>query len=649
MGGLPRAGWRMCSPCSPPPLPPPLPSPPLPLLGTPRVSCSTEPPPQSLSCISNLRHTAMVEQSVDPRAGPGQPGGGWTLVPSISAVIKYSCFICWSREKSSVEEEIKENAVSVSQRTCEIQELQEEVQQESGELRQLQSRRWQVQEVLGELEQKKGDLEGQLGHIQEQCSLENQLILSLQGEQLEQQQQIEEVEEELLRAQEALWRLREEAARAGERLEATRTRLGPLRVHVRDSHASIAQLQLKLDELQHTDTPLREELEPLTNGIADVKTKVQMTAEPLQWESGQLEWRGEEEQVAPKEQEPKADVSEELHGSRQPQQIMQSRGSSSPSEVAAAQKEDLQQSVNTSDFKVSLIEEAEPVEQAKAPTVGTLDFFNSDPFTDNDPFEDSPFGAADVSDIFSRDPFKGTDPFSSDALFGEPSPKPFGDVVVPAESRPFNCQFSGWVKEPILSENGKESTVLLVFEADSPTDDEPVQCKELSTVDPDPLAPSQRIEGSSNDSSSMVTVTRLPKDLEELHDSRPVPFAEASGSLPLAERFADFGRLSFSTESLASCSTENQDDSSAEDSEDENLDTPPRSPGGPPPLPPGPSNSSHHHNETEACDFFPTTSHRCPLGDLDNFSTSDNAEISGLAGPEPEMRDPPRALDEGQS
>nr|XP_023674773.1 epidermal growth factor receptor substrate 15-like isoform X3 [Paramormyrops kingsleyae] len=640
MGGLPRAGWRMRSPCSPPALPPPLP---------PRVSCSSEPPPQLLSCISNLRHTAMVEQSMDPRSGPGQPGGGWALVPSISAVIKYSCFICWSREKSSVGEEVKENAVSVSQRTCEIQELQEEVQRESGELRQLQSRRWQVQEGLGELEQKKSDLEGQLEHIQEQCSQENQLILSLQGEQLEQQQQIEEVEEELLRAQEALWRLREEAARAGERLEATRTRLGPLRVHVRDSHASITQLQLKLDELQHTDTPLREELEPLTNGIADVEAMT-MTAEPLQWERGQLEWRGEEEQVAPEEQEPKADVSEEFHGSCQLQQTMQSSGSSSPSEVAAAQKEDLQKSVNTSAFKqVSLPEEAEPVEQAKAPTVGTLDFFHSDPFTDNDPFEDSPFGAADVSDIFSRDPFKGTDPFSSDALFGQPPPKPFGDLVVPAKPRPFNCQFSGWVKDPILSENGKESTVLLVFEAASPTDDEPVQCEALSTVDPDPLAPSQRIEGSSNDSPSTVTVTHLPEDLEELHDSCPAPFAGVSGNLPLAERFADFGRLSISTESLASCSTENQDDSSAEDSEDENLHTPPGSPGGPPPLPPGSGNSSHHHNETEACDFFPTTSHRCPLGDLDNFSTSDNAENSGLAGPEPEMLDPPRALDEGQS
>lgn len=153
-----------------------------------------------------------------------------------------------------------------------------------------------------------------------------------------------------------------------------------------------------------------------------------------------------------------------------------------------------------------------------------------------------------MSDIFSRDPFKGTDPFSSDALFGQPSPKPFGDLPVPAESRPFNCQFSGWVKEPILSEDGKESTVLLVFEADSPTGDEPVRRRALSAVEPDPLAPSQRIEGSSvstdkwfaapwchisvtahciclslsqNDSSSTITVTPLPEDLEGICDSCP--------------------------------------------------------------------------------------------------------------------------------
>lgn len=33
--------------------------------------------------------------------------------------------------------------------------------------------------------------------------------------------------------------------------------------------------------------------------------------------------------------------------------------------------------------QVSLPEEAEPAEQAKAPTVGALDFFHSDPFTDS--------------------------------------------------------------------------------------------------------------------------------------------------------------------------------------------------------------------------------------------------------------------------
>lgn len=45
----------------------------------------------------------------------------WLPVPSLAAVLKYSCF-CWSfREKSSVEQEIKEKEESVRQRTNEVE------------------------------------------------------------------------------------------------------------------------------------------------------------------------------------------------------------------------------------------------------------------------------------------------------------------------------------------------------------------------------------------------------------------------------------------------------------------------------------------------------------------------------------------------
>lgn len=47
----------------------------------------------------------------------GVPG-----LPSLSLVAKYSCFLCWApREKSSVEEEIKEKEEAIRQRSSEVQ------------------------------------------------------------------------------------------------------------------------------------------------------------------------------------------------------------------------------------------------------------------------------------------------------------------------------------------------------------------------------------------------------------------------------------------------------------------------------------------------------------------------------------------------
>lgn len=49
--------------------------------------------------------------------GLGVPG-----LPSLSLVAKYSCVLCWTpREKSSVEEEIKEKEEAISQRSSEVQ------------------------------------------------------------------------------------------------------------------------------------------------------------------------------------------------------------------------------------------------------------------------------------------------------------------------------------------------------------------------------------------------------------------------------------------------------------------------------------------------------------------------------------------------
>lgn len=61
-------------------------------------------------------------QGEESRSGAAAGGGGWLAVPSVSALIKYSCLLCWSsREKSSVEQEIKEKEESIRQRTSEVQ------------------------------------------------------------------------------------------------------------------------------------------------------------------------------------------------------------------------------------------------------------------------------------------------------------------------------------------------------------------------------------------------------------------------------------------------------------------------------------------------------------------------------------------------
>uniref|UniRef100_A0A8C7QSS0 Epidermal growth factor receptor pathway substrate 15 n=1 Tax=Oncorhynchus mykiss TaxID=8022 RepID=A0A8C7QSS0_ONCMY len=59
------------------------------------------------------------------------------------------------------------------------------------------------------------------------------------------------------------------------------------------------------------------------------------------------------------------------------------------------------------------------------PPLPGMDFFQSDPFIDHDPFKDDPFGKADVSYPFGGDPFKGTDPFAADSFFKQSLAAPF--------------------------------------------------------------------------------------------------------------------------------------------------------------------------------------------------------------------------------
>nr|XP_033477606.1 epidermal growth factor receptor substrate 15 isoform X2 [Epinephelus lanceolatus] len=154
------------------------------------------------------------------------------------------------REKSTVEEEIKEKEEAIRQRSSEVQDLQDEVARESEVLQRLQAQRQKVQDALEELDQQKASLEEQLNHIRQQTNQETHLISSLQSEHDEQEQKISQFEEELVQAREELLALQEESRRLQEKVQAAQEQLTPLQESVRDSFTQVAQVQQKLNDLQ---------------------------------------------------------------------------------------------------------------------------------------------------------------------------------------------------------------------------------------------------------------------------------------------------------------------------------------------------------------------------------------------------------------
>uniref|UniRef100_A0A7N8YNQ6 Epidermal growth factor receptor pathway substrate 15 n=1 Tax=Mastacembelus armatus TaxID=205130 RepID=A0A7N8YNQ6_9TELE len=202
-------------------------------------------PPQNLSLEMIPPSDRQNIKQVSSERWLGLGGFGVPGLPVLSLVAKYSCLLCWTpREKSSVEEEIKEKEEAIRQRSSEVQDLQDEVARESEELQRLQAQRLKVQEALDELDQQKSSLEEQLAHIRQQTSQETQLISSLQSEHEEQEQRICQFEEELVQAREELLALQEESRRLQEKVQAAQEQLTPLQESVRDSFTQVAQVSL---------------------------------------------------------------------------------------------------------------------------------------------------------------------------------------------------------------------------------------------------------------------------------------------------------------------------------------------------------------------------------------------------------------------
>uniref|UniRef100_A0A672KV90 Epidermal growth factor receptor substrate 15-like n=1 Tax=Sinocyclocheilus grahami TaxID=75366 RepID=A0A672KV90_SINGR len=340
------------------------------------------------------------------------------------------------KEKSVVEQDIKEREETIRQRTSEVQDLQEEVQKGSEELSHLQADRQDVQEKLDRLDEQKRSLEEQLRLIQQQCSQESQLIQSLQVEHSEQEQRIGDYEEELTRAREELLHLQEETRQLGEKVQSARAQLCPLEDAVKESHTQIAQkrlAELKTEEREVTARLTWKILEEpvLVNGTVPSSEQL----EQLQWPqpTAQPPEKPKEDKVQDEEEQSSVDELQELRVTEEQLGSEAEEPSTSP-------------------------EEQEP----------KADFYSSDLYN-SDPFTEDPFSKVDISDPFGGDPFKGTDPFAADNFFkqssvGFPSGDPFGSsdpftaTTGPKEPDPFTSRTSNAVTpDPFASVFGNET------------------------------------------------------------------------------------------------------------------------------------------------------------------------------------------------
>ncbi|XP_043102664.1 epidermal growth factor receptor substrate 15 isoform X2 [Puntigrus tetrazona] len=559
------------------------------------------------------------------------------------------------KEKSVVEQDIKEREETIRQRNSEVQDLQEEVQKGSEELSRLQAERQEVQEKLERLDEQKRSLEEQLRLIQQQCSQENQLIQSLQVEHSEQEQRIGDYEEELTRAREELLQLQEETRQLEEKVQSARVQLCPLEDAVKESHTQIAQkrlAELKTEEREVTARLTWKVLEEpvIVNGTAPSSEQ----PEQLQWPqpTAQLleqpkedkvqdeeehssvdepqELRVTEEQpgseaeessTSPEEQEPKADFySSDLYNSglstASPTTVAWPQGNTESTTQANPEVEEEKEKAE--DLPTTSTPKAETVEPEKKETAQPvtnppsgpgLDFFHSDPFTDSDPFTEDPFSKVDISDPFGGDPFKGTDPFAADNFFkqssgGFSSGDPFGS------SDPFNATTGQKEPDPFTSRTSNAVTPgPFASSSGSIQDTDPFGSKMDALGDSDPFSSTgsghDPFGGSDipiRDGPAAANDPFAPGGTTVAANSDPDPFAAVFGNETFGGGFADFSSLAKSNGSDPFDSSTNKNLFKEDTQSDVPPALPPKTgtPTRPPPPPPGKRSNIHRSESSES-------------------------------------------------
>ncbi|XP_077134799.1 epidermal growth factor receptor substrate 15 isoform X2 [Ranitomeya variabilis] len=480
------------------------------------------------------------------------------------------------REKTTVEQELKEKEETVQKRTSEVQDLQDEVERENTNLQMLQAQKLEVEEVLAGLDEQKAKLERQLQELQLKCAEETQLISLLQTEASSQEVQISNYEEEVSKAKEELSRLQEETAQLEEKLERGKERLTPLEHQLLECKEELR--LAKLQDIRPIENDLnspfhvswRHHLDlPMVNGTGDHSSLSNSSSEPAN-----LHETAEYESLAqPENQSHSSPV-------RSSPEIAHTSGSEveekdeTPNIPAPADKEIT--------FQVDPFEVQQSAPAAQNVPETGLDFFHSDPFVGNDPFKDDPFGKADP---FGGDPFKDADPFASDVFFKQPSADPFSsskeDPFPSAKSETSDPFSSSKVEndDPFLSSkadpfssskadpfSSASEDLFTSFKADpfsAPSDSSSATNEALKTNDP--FAPGG---------------TFVPASTETGNDD---PFASVFGNESFAGGFADFSELSKNSSMDSADGTKEKETLSIKstlEEESSEIDTPP------PALPP---------------------------------------------------------------
>ncbi|XP_075038166.1 epidermal growth factor receptor substrate 15 isoform X2 [Mixophyes fleayi] len=484
------------------------------------------------------------------------------------------------REKTNVEQDLKEKEETVKKRTTEVQDLQDEVERESANLQKLQAQKQEVEEVLAGLDEQKAQLESQLQELRLKCAEETQQISTLQLSVSTQETQISSYEEEVIKAKEELSRLQEETLQLEESLVHGRERLTPLEQQLLQCQEELR--LAKLEELKPAENHINDQFHigwrrhldiPMVNGTGDHSSLSNSSSEPANLhENSEYESPGQ-----PENQSQSSPV-------RSSPEINQTSGSD------VEEKDDNPKVPVTTDTEVKFqvgnfdTQPSAPLPQS-VPEPG-LDFFQSDPFVGSDPFKDDPFGKIDP---FGGDPFKDSDPFASDVFFKQSSADPFSsskadnvDPFLSSKADPFSSSGA----DPFSSSNADDPFTTLKADPFSATMTESSISSGEVLKNNDPFAPGG---------------TLVPAASEPAKDD---PFASVFGNESFGSGFADFSTLSknSSTNSLDGTlpfrETETLSGKSAFETEPSRTESPPAlppkigTPTRPCPPPPGQRPSS---------------------------------------------------------